>query len=60
VKLNGKQAPWQIIPTLNALQSHAIAKIDMFEDGHRPQEQEIYEAPAATIILKLRDWSNSA
>ena len=56
VKLNDKRSPLgQIIPALNALGgAHAIGKIDMFEDGIMDlKSREIYEAPAATIILKL-------
>ena len=56
VNLNGKRSPLgEIIPALNALGgAHAIGKIDMFEDGIMDlKSREIYEAPAATIILKL-------
>ncbi len=56
VKLNGRRKPLgEIIPELNAAGgSHAIGKIDMFEDGIMDlKSREIYEAPAATIILKL-------
>lgn len=56
VKLNGRRRPLgEIIPELNVIGGkHAIGKIDMFEDGIMDlKSREIYEAPAATIILKL-------
>lgn len=56
VKLNGKRRPLgEIIPELNIIGGeHAIGKIDIFEDGIMDlKSREIYEAPAATIILKL-------
>jgi len=56
VKLNGKQRPLgEIIPELNVLGgTHSIGKIDIFEDGIMDlKSREIYEAPAATLILKL-------
>jgi argininosuccinate synthase len=56
VKLNGKRRPLgEIIPELNTIGGiHSIGKIDMFEDGIMDlKSREIYEAPAATIILKL-------
>jgi argininosuccinate synthase len=56
VKLNGKKRPLgEIIPELNVIGGeHAIGKIDIFEDGIMDlKSREIYEAPAATIILKL-------
>jgi len=56
VKLNGKRrALGEIIPDLNVVGgSHSIGKIDMFEDGIMDlKSREIYEAPGATIILKL-------
>ncbi len=56
VKLNGKRRPLgEIIPELNVIGgTHSIGKIDMFEDGIMDlKSREIYEAPAATIILKL-------
>lgn len=56
VKLNGKRKPLgEIIPELNVIGgTHSIGKIDMFEDGMMDlKSREIYEAPAATIILKL-------
>ena len=55
-KLNDKRKPLgEIIPALNAVGGmHSIGKIDMFEDGIMDlKSREIYEAPAATIILKL-------
>ncbi len=44
-----------IIQYLNELAGkHAIGKIDMFEDGMIAlKSREVYEAPAATVILKL-------
>jgi len=56
VQLNGKRLPLgKIIPELNVIGgTHGIGKIDMFEDGIMDlKSREIYEAPAATIILKL-------
>jgi argininosuccinate synthase len=56
VKMNGKRRTLgEIIPELNvAGGSHSIGKIDMFEDGIMDlKSREIYEAPGATIILKL-------
>jgi len=55
-KLNGTRRPLgEIIPELNFVGgAHGIGKIDMFEDGIMDlKSREIYEAPAATIILKL-------
>jgi argininosuccinate synthase len=55
-KLNGKRKPLrEIIPALNVLGGmHSIGKIDMFEDGIMDlKSREIYEAPGATILLKL-------
>ncbi len=55
-KLNNKREPLgEIIPALNAKGGmHSIGRIDMFEDGIMDlKSREIYEAPAATIILKL-------
>jgi argininosuccinate synthase len=55
-KLNDKREPLgEIIPALNAIGGmHSIGKIDMFEDGIMDlKSREIYEAPGATIILKL-------
>jgi len=56
VKLNEKRRTLgEIIPELNVVGgSHSIGKIDMFEDGIMDlKSREIYEAPGATIILKL-------
>jgi argininosuccinate synthase len=55
-KLNGKRKPLgEIIPFLNVMGGmHSIGKIDMFEDGIMDlKSREIYEAPGATILLKL-------
>jgi len=55
-KLNGKRRPLgEIIPALNTMGGvQSIGKIDIFEDGIMDlKSREIYEAPAATIILKL-------
>jgi argininosuccinate synthase len=56
VKLNGKKRPLgKMIPELNIIGgTHSIGRIDMFEDGIMDlKSREIYEAPAATILLKL-------
>ena len=56
VKLNGKRRPLgEMIPDLNRMGgTHSLGRIDMFEDGIMDlKSREIYEAPAATIILKL-------
>jgi argininosuccinate synthase len=56
VKLDGKRRPLgKIIPELNVIGgTHSIGKIDMFEDGIMDlKSREIYEAPGATLILKL-------
>ena len=56
IKLNDKRKSLgEIIPALNAIGGmHSIGKIDMFEDGIMDlKSREIYEAPGATIILKL-------
>ena len=56
VKLNGRRKPLgEIIPELNVIGgAHSIGRIDMFEDGIMDlKSREIYEAPAATILLKL-------
>ncbi|MFH1624040.1 MAG: argininosuccinate synthase, partial [Pseudomonadota bacterium] len=44
-----------LVPELNEIGGrHAVGKIDMFEDGIMDlKSRELYEAPAATIILKL-------
>ncbi|MGZ3592140.1 MAG: argininosuccinate synthase, partial [Thermodesulfobacteriota bacterium] len=55
-KLNDKRKPLgEIIPALNVIGGmHSIGRIDMFEDGIMDlKSREIYEAPAATILLKL-------
>ena len=56
VRLNGRKKPLgEMIPELNSIGgTHSIGRIDMFEDGIMDlKSREIYEAPAATIILKL-------
>lgn len=56
VALNGTSLPLdQIIEQLNVLGgANGIGKIDLFEDGIMGMKsREIYEAPAATILLKL-------
>ncbi len=56
VALNGKQLPLdQIIEQLNIIGgANGIGKIDLFEDGIMGMKsREIYEAPAASILLKL-------
>jgi argininosuccinate synthase len=56
VKLNGKRRPLgEIIPELNVVGGiHSIGRIDMFEDGIMDlKSREIYEAPGATVLLKL-------
>ena len=55
-KLNDRRKPLgEIIPALNVIGGmHSIGRIDMFEDGIMDlKSREIYEAPAATILLKL-------
>lgn len=55
VALNGQHMPLaQLVPELNVLGGkHEIGRIDMIEDGiMNLKSREIYEAPAATIILK--------
>jgi len=55
-KLNEKRRPLgEIIPALNTIGGvYSIGKIDIFEDGIMDlKSREIYEAPGATIILKL-------
>jgi argininosuccinate synthase len=55
-KLNDKRRSLgDIIPALNTLGgTHSVGRIDMFEDGIMDlKSREIYEAPGATIILKL-------
>ena len=56
VALNGRPLPLdQIIEQLNIIGgSNGIGKIDLFEDGIMGMKsREIYEAPAATILLKV-------
>jgi len=56
VKLNGKEMPLDaLIEELNVIGGkNGIGRIDMFEDGIMDlKSREIYEAPAAHIILKL-------
>src|SRR2546430_8895219 len=56
VALNDTQLPLdQIIEQLNVLGgANGIGKIDLFEDGIMGlKSREIYEAPAATILIKL-------
>jgi argininosuccinate synthase len=55
-KLDGKRSPLgEIIPELNVIGGiHSVGRIDMFEDGIMDlKSREIYEAPGATILLKL-------
>jgi argininosuccinate synthase len=56
VALNGKRlALGTLIPELNVIGGrNGVGKIDMFEDGIMDlKSREIYEAPAAQIVLKL-------
>lgn len=56
VAVNGQRLPLkELIPLLNKLGGkNGIGKIDMWEDGIMDlKSREIYEAPAAQIILKL-------
>lgn len=56
VALDGEMLPLEsIIDRLNVLGGqHGIGKIDMFEDGIMDMKsREIYEAPAAQILIKL-------
>jgi len=56
VALNGKRLPLgKLIPEVNVIGGrNGVGKIDMFEDGIMDlKSREIYEAPAAHIILKL-------
>ncbi len=56
IALNGEELPLdQIIEQLNIIGgANGIGKIDMFEDGIMGlKSREIYEAPAATILLKV-------
>ena len=55
-KLNGRAMPLdKLIPKLNVIAGrNGVGKIDMFEDGIMDlKSREIYEAPAAHVILKL-------
>ena len=56
VALDGKDLPLpEIVAKLNVIAgSHGIGKIDIFEDGIMGlKSRELYEAPAATVLLKL-------
>lgn len=56
IALNGTKLPLgQIIEQLNVIGgANGIGKIDLFEDGIMGlKSREVYEAPAATILLKL-------
>ena len=56
VSLNGKSTPLdKLISTLNVIAgASGVGRIDMFEDGiMNLKSREIYEAPAAHVILKL-------
>ena len=56
VALDGVKLPLpQIVSKLNVIAgSHGIGKIDIFEDGIMGlKSRELYEAPAATVLLKL-------
>lgn len=56
IALNGRKKPLaEIVPELNVIGGrNGIGKIDMFEDGIMDlKSREIYEAPAAHVILKL-------
>ena len=55
-KLNGRAMPLgKLVPKLNTIAGrNGVGKIDMFEDGIMDlKSREIYEAPAAHVILKL-------
>jgi argininosuccinate synthase len=55
VALNGERLPLsELVPALNVLGGkHEIGRIDMIEDGiMNLKSREVYEAPAAAIILK--------
>src|SRR5260221_8535398 len=57
VELNGKKMSLDnLIPTLNVLAGkNGIGRIDVFEDGMMDlKSREIYEAPAAQLILKVK------
>lgn len=56
VALDGKELSLpEIVDKLNVIAgSHGIGKIDIFEDGIMGlKSRELYEAPAATVLLKL-------
>ena len=56
-KLNGKAMPLgQLVPKLNVIAGrNGVGRIDIFEDGIMDlKSREIYEAPAAHVILKVR------
>ena len=56
VALDGVEQPLpQIVSKLNVIAgNHGIGKIDIFEDGIMGlKSRELYEAPAATVLLKL-------
>lgn len=55
VNVDGRTKMADIIPYLNELAGkHGIGKIDMFEDGIMGlKSREAYEAPAATVLIKL-------
>jgi len=56
ISLNGKEMPLaELVPELNVIAGKAgVGRIDMFEDGIMDlKSREIYEAPAAHVILKL-------
>ena len=56
VAMNGQRMPLlELVPILNELGGvHAIGRIDVFEDGIMDlKSREVYEAPAATILLAL-------
>lgn len=58
VALNGKQMKLaELVPELNVIAGrNGVGKIDMFEDGIMDMKsREIYEAPAAHVILKLHN-----
>ena len=55
--LNGKDMPLgELLPELNVIAgASGVGRIDMFEDGIMDlKSREIYEAPAAHVILKIR------
>ena len=55
--LNGKDLPLgELVPELNVIAGACgVGRIDMFEDGIMDlKSREIYEAPAAHVILRLR------